>query len=71
MASTRTSGTAPTTGALGLPGAGVAWMEQTPRATLGACTAWMQAGQECLRLALDGQQRMIALCSVNSAIMRC
>ena len=61
MAATTNSAVAPATGAPGLPGSGLAWMEQQPRAVRGACTAWMQAGQECLRAALDCQQRMIAL----------
>ena len=61
MAATTTSVTAPASGAPGLPEPGLVWMEQQPRAVLGACTAWMQAGQECLRVALDCQQRMIAL----------
>ena len=61
MAATRTVTTAPATGAPGLPGPGLVWVEQQPRAVLGTCTAWMQAGQECLQAALDCQQRMIAL----------
>ena len=61
MAATTTSAAAPVTGSPGLPGPGLAWMEQQPRAVLDACAAWMQAGQDCFRAALDCQQRMIAL----------
>lgn len=61
MAATRTATTTPITGAPGLPGPGFAWMEHQPRAVLGVGAAWMQAGQECFRAALDCQQGMIAL----------
>ena len=61
MAATRTATTTPITGAPGLPGPGLAWMEHQPRAVLGVGAAWIQAGQECFRAALDCQQGMIAL----------